>query len=593
MAASSSLTTHTDPGLVALSITIAIAATYLALDLTRRSADTRGWRKRTWIMTGGVTMGVGIWSMHFIGMLALRMSMPVSYNGLLVALSLLVAVLGASVSLAMVTRPHLSRRGLLSAAAFMGFAVASMHYLGMASMQMPAAVHWNVALVVLSVVIGLVASLTALSLLVRIRESSDGFGFVRRVAAAVLLGFGVAGLHYTAMQASTFTSVARSSAGHGFTTASLVVLLAVAAGVMLAVLIGGAALDQRRAALASDIAIVANIARDLCRVGDARGRICLAVQQLTGADHVSLLEPDEHGKHSTTASTGVPNARASAAGVQISDGTGTVHCENLGLDGRHVGLLAVGWNDQGRRLSDRTATLLEMVAAEAAVAIDRVNLLSRLEELSRHDELTGLVNRRVFNEELERELLTASRHDRPLCVVMLDIDHFKTYNDTRGHQAGDRLLASAAAAWRAELRATDVIARYGGEEFVVILPECDLNAAVAIADRLREVLPGDVTCCAGVATLKRFDTATRLVGRADEALYRAKASGRDQTVAFTTSNSVHDVTALGVTVHDITALDVTTQDLTAQDLTAQDLTAQDLTAQDLTAQDVTAHDVSG
>ncbi len=118
MPMSPALTTHVDSSLVVLSVAVAIVASYAALDLTRRSADASGWLRRSWIAGGGVTMGAGIWSMHFIGMLASRMSMPVSYNDALVALSLLAAVLGASVSLAMVTRPHLSRRGLLSAAAF-------------------------------------------------------------------------------------------------------------------------------------------------------------------------------------------------------------------------------------------------------------------------------------------------------------------------------------------------------------------------------------------------------------------------------------------------------------------------------------------
>jgi diguanylate cyclase (GGDEF)-like protein len=560
MPVSASLTTHVDTGLVALSVAVAIVASYAALDLTRRSSDAAGSRKRLWIAGGGVTMGVGIWSMHFIGMLAWSMSMPVSYDDALVGLSLLAAVLGSSVSLMVVTRPHLSRRGLLSAAAFMGFAVAGMHYLGMASMEMPATVHWKIALVVLSVAIGLVASLIALSLFLRIRQSSDGFGFARRAAAAVLLGFGVAGLHYTAMEACTFTAaMGHTSAPHGFTTNSLVVMLALAAGVMLAVLIGGAALDQRRAALASDITVVANIARELCRVGDTRGRICQAVQQLTTADYVTLLEADEHGSHTTTASIGIvqdprfdstdaaslPESISPTGPHNLTSGLGdldeitigvhqlaedeTVHHETLMVDGRYVGILAAGWHGRARRLSDRTRTLLGMVAAEAAVAIDRERLLSRLEYLSRRDELTGLLNRRVLGEEFGRELAIASRHDRPLCVVMLDLDHFKGYNDAHGHQAGDQLLESAAAAWLTALRSTDLIARYGGEEFIVILSDCDLNDAVSTADRLREAVPDGATCSAGVAILERLDTATQLIGRADHALYHAKASGRNRT----------------------------------------------------------------
>jgi diguanylate cyclase (GGDEF)-like protein len=112
---------------------------------------------------------------------------------------------------------------------------------------------------------------------------------------------------------------------------------------------------------------------------------------------------------------------------------------------------------------------------------------------------------------------------------MLDLDHFKDYNDSHGHQAGDRLLKSAAAAWLPALRSTDLIARYGGEEFIVILPDCDLNEAVIAADRLREAVPGGATCSAGVATLEHLDTAAQLIGRADHALYHAKASGRNRT----------------------------------------------------------------
>ncbi|HEY5260745.1 MAG TPA: GGDEF domain-containing protein [Solirubrobacteraceae bacterium] len=174
-------------------------------------------------------------------------------------------------------------------------------------------------------------------------------------------------------------------------------------------------------------------------------------------------------------------------------------------------------------------TLLSMVVAEGAVAIDRESLLGKLEFLARRDELTGLLNRRVLGEELDRELATAHRDGRPLSVVMLDLDHFKSYNDTWGHQAGDRLLKGAAAAWIDELRDTDLIARYGGEEFIVILPSCGIRDATLTADRLREAVPDGATGSAGVAALEVTDTAAQLIARADGALYHAKASGRNCT----------------------------------------------------------------
>jgi diguanylate cyclase len=556
----STITTHFDVGLVCLSIAVAIVASYAALDLTRRSSDATGWRRRFWIAAGGGTMGAGIWSMHFVAMLALRMGMPVDYNDWLVALSLIAAVMGATVSLAVVTRSRVTRSGVLSAATFMGLAVTAMHYLGMASMDMAATIHWRIVLVLVSVAIGIVASLIALTLLVRIRMSADGFGFVRRLGAAVLLGFGVAGVHYTAMAACTFTPVmGRVATHHGMSTNSLVMLLGLGAGVMLAVLIGGAALDQRRAALASDLTLVAKIARELCRVGDTHGRICEAIRELTSADYVLIAEPGEDARRTISASAGLdlhsgsstfasaphrrgasrPAARevvselcgtgAIAAGVHHLPSGGTVLYEPLVLDGRSVGILTAGWHYRARRLPDRTMTLLSMVAAEGAVAIDRESLLSKLEYLARRDELTGLLNRRVLGEELDRELAAAHRDGRPLSVVMLDLDHFKSYNDTWGHQAGDRLLKGAAAGWVTQLCHTDLIARYGGEEFIVILPDCGIGDAILIAGRLREAVPDGATCSAGVASLERADSAALLIGRADRALYHAKATGRNCT----------------------------------------------------------------
>ena len=114
---------------------------------------------------------------------------------------------------------------------------------------------------------------------------------------------------------------------------------------------------------------------------------------------------------------------------------------------------------------------------------------------------------------------------------MLDLDRFKQYNDTYGHQAGDRLLRTAAAAWTTTLRSTGTIARHGGEEFVAILPDCTLEDAVLAADRLRADIPSGAICSAGVAALEELGSAAELIGRADRALYAAKRAGRNRTRA--------------------------------------------------------------
>ncbi|HEV3503682.1 MAG TPA: GGDEF domain-containing protein [Actinomycetes bacterium] len=112
---------------------------------------------------------------------------------------------------------------------------------------------------------------------------------------------------------------------------------------------------------------------------------------------------------------------------------------------------------------------------------------------------------------------------------MIDLDNFKAYNDRHGHQAGDLVLKEAARAWRAQVRSTDLLARYGGEEFVLLLPACALDDAVQIVERLRAVTPL-VTCSVGLACWDFQEAATELVERADQALYVAKAEGRNRHV---------------------------------------------------------------
>ena len=149
----------------------------------------------------------------------------------------------------------------------------------------------------------------------------------------------------------------------------------------------------------------------------------------------------------------------------------------------------------------------------------------------RTDELTGLSNRRALEEQLPRELSRARREGAPLSLAMLDLDHFKDFNDHHGHLAGDRHLKRAAAAWRHVLRPYDVLARFGGEEFVAILPGCDLQTASEIVDRLRAATPGRESCSAGVVEWVLHEHPDVLISRADTALYDAKRAGRHRTVA--------------------------------------------------------------
>jgi diguanylate cyclase len=559
MTMSPAIPTHEQVGLVALSVAVAILAGYLALDLAQRSAGTTGWARRTWIVAGGVTIGMGIWSMHFIGMLALKMAMPVSYDLPLVALSMFAAIGGSVIALGVVARPDAGTRGLFSAAAFLGLAIAAMHYLGMASMEMDADIAWNGVLVALSLLIAFGAALAALFLVMQLGRNRFRLGFTRRAGAAIVLGLGISGLHYTAMAAATFQPTMTTMATHhnGLGADGLVVLLALGATLMLAILIGGAATDQRRAAVAIDLALVAALGRDLSIGDNARVRACEAVLELSGADFVLLIETGEGQQQVVAAVVGldeVPPADAfederallrsiserreatfiaepPPGSVLAGLGAAAAFYEPLVLDRQPVGLFAIGYRSRRRRVGERTSSMLAMLAAEAALTIDREDLLARLDLMARRDELTGLVNRRVLRETLDAELAAAGEKGDALALAILDIDSFKGVNDRLGHQAGDRLLKTAAASWISELRQGGTIGRYGGDEFVVILPGLDHSAASTVTERLRRAMPEGATCSAGVAAWDGEQSAAQLIAAADALLYAAKAQGRDRTAA--------------------------------------------------------------
>jgi len=158
------------------------------------------------------------------------------------------------------------------------------------------------------------------------------------------------------------------------------------------------------------------------------------------------------------------------------------------------------------------------------------SLLDRMSHLAQEDALTGIANRRTLDEALPVEFARARRSAQPLTLVMIDLDHFKRYNDRRGHAAGDALLRGAAQAWLKQMRPTDLLARYGGEEFTLVLPVCDADQAAQLVDRLRPLVPDRQTFSAGIATWDSTETATELVQRADRALSLAKKGGRNRTM---------------------------------------------------------------
>ena len=182
------------------------------------------------------------------------------------------------------------------------------------------------------------------------------------------------------------------------------------------------------------------------------------------------------------------------------------------------------------RFEGLMTSLTAQIGSYLGILEQRAEALAKLQSLALTDELTGLANRRAWELGLSREVARVAREGGHLCVAVLDLDHFKAFNDERGHQAGDDLLEQTAKAWQHMIRATDLLSRYGGEEFALAFPAWPVDVALTVIERLREVVPQGQTCSAGLAVWDKEENPDALVARADAALYEAKRQGRDRTV---------------------------------------------------------------
>jgi diguanylate cyclase (GGDEF)-like protein len=222
--------------------------------------------------------------------------------------------------------------------------------------------------------------------------------------------------------------------------------------------------------------------------------------------------------------------------AQTEDETRPLAVVPLLYQARSMGVLLVCSDDPHRIWQENELLLLRTVADQVAVAVNHARLFTQMQQLALTDSLTGCVNRRSFEMQLERDLRLATRMRQPVSLIMLDIDHFKRVNDTYGHDAGDAALRFLADVLRDELRGVDTAARYGGEEFAVILPQAGLEGALIVAERLRSRLEttevpgiGYITGSFGLATFPlHANSRDQLVGAADRALYEAKHAGRNR-----------------------------------------------------------------
>lgn len=735
-------------GLVGLSVVLAMFASYAALDLAGRVSSSRGRLRTTWLSCGAVAMGLGIWSMHYVGMLALTMPMPVFYHLPTVALSLLAAMAASAVALYVVSRPEMGPWHLGIGSIVMGGGIAAMHYIGMAAMRCMAVTTYDGRIVGLSVALAVVISFVALKMVFRLRGEGTSS---RKVVGAVVMGSAIPLMHYTGMWAASFHAAPRmldlkystgiSGIGIASIAASSVMVLT---GAIVAsfldryfVLRDGDLLAARQSELyfhtmaeavpeiiwtanpdgEDDFfnqkcfeytglsqeelagqgwrAIVHPDDMDECdtkwekalKTGDPyeveyrlRGRdgvfrwflgrarpvrnkegkiikwfgtgtdienqkqnqqiledqILERTMQLADANtrlQEEMIEKDfarneldqqnermmsELKKRSDRATVlakmgellqscvsrdevfaaalgfapkifpttrgalvGLDSGRSMAevigswmeCNLPVKDfeatacwalrtghphlvlaGDGTARCAHASgvehtylcvpiiAQGETMGILHLQATDEYPQLDSTELSFKTTFAGQVGLSIANIRLREALRAQSVRDALTGLYNRRYLEEALDREIRRAARAEAALGLIMVDLDHFKRFNDTYGHDAGDAVLREAAALLLKSVRAEDVVCRFGGEEFVVILPTANLDASRGRAERLRMGMReiammyqgkslGQVTFSVGVAVFPENGLSPKeLMVAADAALYEAKRGGRDRVV---------------------------------------------------------------
>jgi diguanylate cyclase (GGDEF)-like protein/PAS domain S-box-containing protein len=736
-------------GLVGLSVVLAMFASYAALDLAGRVTSAQGRMQAIWLTGGATAMGLGIWSMHYVGMLALTMPMPLFYHLPTVVASLLAAIAASAAALYTVSRPQMGGWQVGVGSLVMASGIAAMHYIGMAAMRGMEVTTYDFRVVGLSIALAVVIAFAALKLAFRVR--GEVHTSARKVMSAVVMGSAIPMMHYTGMWAASFhpstnavdltRSIGVSAIGIAAIAGSSIFILT---GAILASFFDRYLTLHKgdlQAARESELYFhtMAEAVPEIIWTADADGRddffnqkcleyTGLTSQQMSGDGWKVIIHPDdlddcqgkwqkalgdgdpyeveyrlrgtdgsyrwflgrarpvrnregkiikwfgtgtdiENQKHNQqileeqilertmqladantrlqeemiekdfarneldqqnermmmelhkrsdratmlarmgellqscvnrdevfAAALGFapkifPAVRGALAALDsgrntaevigswmecplparefeasacwalrtghphlVPAGDGTARCAHaVGVDhtylcipilaqGETLGVLHFQATDEAPQMEASELSFKTTFAGQVGLSIANIRLREALRTQSVRDALTGLYNRRYLEEALEREIRRASRAKQSLGLMILDLDHFKRFNDTYGHDAGDAVLREAAALLVNNVRVEDLVCRFGGEEFVVILPTAELEAARTRAERLRSGMRentmmyqskslGQVTFSVGVAAFPQHGSSPKeLMAAADSALYEAKRAGRDRVI---------------------------------------------------------------
>ena len=529
------LTDEHTPWVLPLAACVCWISCYVALHLEQRVRSGRSWAL-AWLLAASFSAGAGIWSTHFIGMLGYDPGVVVGYEAATTLLSLIVAVtasLGAF-TLVRAAPPGAAWAGAI-AGLILGGGIACMHFLGIAGVVLPGRFAWDTTLVILAIALGCGLSATAFAIHIRRADPRT------RMIAATVLTSAIAGLHFTAMAAvrvlpdpafaTPDLGLARGALAGGIAGLMAVILAFAALALMLDHLrtmnaaLSGQGIVLREKTLLLD-ATLDSMDQGLIMV-DARGIVQVCNERALALLDLPRAMMQERPSYRAVLRHQLRNRERNRTDRSFRDwiergGSEQAHVhERLRPNGLVLEIRTVPLRDGGfvRTFTDIT---------------QRKNAEAEIARMARHDILTGLPNRGLFRELLDKRLAGIAARGETAAVLYLDLDGFKGVNDTLGHQVGDALLCAVAERLQSAV-GNDIVARLGGDEFAILLAGGQ-RQATDVAARLIALfeapLPvGDLRVGVGLSVgialaPEHGSNAECLYRRADLALYRAKAEGR-------------------------------------------------------------------
>jgi len=536
-----------DSLLVIFSYIIAVMASYTALDLAGRVSTSKGGTKLSWLMFGAASMGMGIWSMHFVGMLALKLPFPIKYDLVIVLISVFAAIGAAFTALYVVGRSELSRSQLLAGGVLLATGITVMHYVGMSAMLIH--ISYNPIIVMLSILIAFVASIAALWLSFYFRKDGQIGQWWKKLGSGAIMGAAIVGMHYTGMIAANFHTSSKTALFLGVIMEQTWLAYMIALGIFftLGLSLFGIYISKRFAHKDSEIEQNEKWYKSLYE-NSQDGIVSVDLQYRVTSHNTNALKI-----------TGFSSKQVMHQSISTLSGI-IVHEDQERVKQMFQRSFA------GETLNHETAIIredgmrIELNVAHVPVVVDgevvgsyiifkditaEKRAQQKINHLAFHDELTGLPNRRKFNQAIAETIEQSSSSDSHFAVMVLDIDRFKIINDSLGHMVGDQFLQEVSGRIQQAIAGQDVmLARIGGDEFTLLCRNYDTQETI---QRLAEQI---ISCIQAPYRLKDSDfyvsasigialfpshgqDAVQLLKNADTAMYEVKKKGKNDYQFFT------------------------------------------------------------